>query len=158
MAEIPSEFINAASALAPLLGVFDGLAGRSLAGAWLRREHGLVSETVLDFGGVFFAAVADEDFDTLRLELRAAQALSGFVAADTGDPWRGHLGQRFSWGCMNEQGYIDGALLGFGDDIYPKLILYVIASVIIAGAIAFTDPGQHQRRGGPRFPTRPQAR
>ncbi len=144
MAEIPTKFINAASALAPVLSVFDGFAGRSLAGVWLRCDQGLVSEIILDFGGVFLAAVADEDFDTLRVELRAEQALSGFAAADTREPWLGHLGQRFSWGwiTMNKQGYVDGALLGFGDDIYPKLILYVIASEIKVGTVAFTDPGE----------------
>lgn len=144
MAEIPTEFVQAASALAPVLNVFDGLSGRSLAGVWLRREHGLVVEIVLDFGGVFLAAAADGDFDTLRMELRAEQPLDGLAAAHEGEPWLGYLGQPFGWGwvAMNQKGYIDGALLGFGGDgLFPKLILYVIASQVQTGVVAFTNPG-----------------
>jgi len=139
MAKIATEFVTAAAALAPVLELFDSLAGRPLSGVWLRHEHGCLTEAALDFGGIFLAAVAEEDFDTLKLEISARPSLTEFVDSNEMVPWSAYIGRQFSWGwlTMNQQGYVDGVLLGFGDDICPKILLNVIASEIKVGAITF---------------------
>jgi hypothetical protein len=139
MAEHTADFAAAAAALGPALRLFDSLAGRHLGGAWLRHEHGSLAEVVFDFGALYLAAIADGDCDTLRIELRTEETFAGFSDGSSTMPWSHHLGQPFSWGWLtiNKQGYIDGALLGFGDDIYPKIALNVIASEIKVGAVIF---------------------
>lgn len=139
MAEIPAEFVAAATALDPRLRLFDGLGCREMSAVWSRHECGSLTEIVLNFGGLFLAATAEEDYDTLRIEVRTEQSLTGFTHISATAPWDRYLGQPFSWGwlTLDQQGYPDGVLLGFGDDIYPKIILNVIASEIKVGAIAF---------------------
>lgn len=139
MAEIGAEFVAAAVALDAVLQRFEDLECRRLSGVWLRYEHESVAEVVLDFGDLFLAAVAEEDYDTLKIEIRSGQALTAFTDASGIAPWNLYLGQGFSWGwlTMDQKGYVDGVLLGFGDDIYPKIVLNVIASEIKVGTITF---------------------
>ena|SRR6185437_13010786 len=140
MSEIASEFVAAATALARTLQIFDELANRAITGVWLREEHGSVAEILLDCDGPVLSALAEEDFDTLGMRLlRNRPSGTDFTDASHTEPWKSCIGQPFGWGwlTMNKQGYMDGLLLGFGEDIEPKIILNVVASEIKVGTIRF---------------------
>ena len=95
----------------------------------------LSSETRLErivfvFGLTSLVILADQDDDTVDLWTD----VSKFAAeADVSDLqlWKPHIGKPFGWGyiAVNQQGYCDGLLLGFGD-IRPTVLLSVIASWI----------------------------
>ncbi|TAN22151.1 MAG: hypothetical protein EPN33_10930 [Acidobacteria bacterium] len=131
--------MKAAIALDPVLASFGSITGQRLEG--VRAEHceGLLVQLVLDFGEQSIIAVADADYDTLELGVGPRPRASELVEVISKPPWPIYRAQPFAWGWLtiNQQGYVDGALLGFGDDIYPKLVLNVMGSEIKVGTINF---------------------
>jgi Family of unknown function (DUF6334) len=99
--------------------------------------------------GELLSVYASEDSSRLNLNLTCGD-LTFFANADddtliwcdgqrdtsgldiTGsEPWVDFLGKKleFAWLMMNDQGYIDGALIGF-DNFFPEIALNVVASTI----------------------------
>lgn len=137
MPAIKKAYISAAKALDPILRIFDTIVGLPFEGVWLRREHGILTEVLMKFGEKFLAAAAEPDYDMLLLEARSQPDLRGMTEAFQRMPWASFGSQPFGWGWLtvNKQGYTDGALLGFGEGIYPQLVLNVMASEVKVGAI-----------------------
>lgn len=123
---------QAAEALYPALSTFHAVQGHALKSIRQVSIEGSLEKLIFDFGSVFLTVKANEDDDTVGLSVLPPDQLTieGHDVADV-QPWRDFIGRSFGWGwlIMNQQGYIDGVLLGF-DGIDPQLLLNVVASSI----------------------------
>jgi hypothetical protein len=116
--------------------------GAKLEAVWAERRGGITSKIALVVGGQVLLASADPDYDTLNLRHGSSSLLHGLASVGVEEPWSSFISKPLSWGWLTviKQGYVDGVLLGFGDDIDPKLILNVSASDIRIGTIEFISP------------------
>jgi hypothetical protein len=82
----------------------------------------------LSVGGLRFTALANDDTLIWRNGIRETEGLE----ITSLHPWSEFCGTelKFAWMMMNDQGYIDGALLGFEDAFVPSVALAVTASTI----------------------------
>ena len=81
----------------------------------------------LTCGGLTFYANTNDD----TLIWRDGQRDTSGLEITHSKPWIDFVGKtfQFAWLMMNDQGYIDGALIGF-DTLLPELALNVVASAI----------------------------
>jgi hypothetical protein len=82
-------------------------------------------------------AEAEDDSINVLINRTPSDGAGGHDASES-PPWREFIGQEFGWTwiVVNQQGYCDGVMLNFGKDIFPQLLLNVIASSITIGLIS----------------------
>jgi len=90
---------------------------------------------------LYFTARAEENDDTVTVSILPSNQLTMDEDVSGGEPWREFIGRSFGWGwlIMNQQGYIDGLLIGF-DGIEPAVLLNVLASSIKISRIVRVSP------------------
>ncbi len=133
---------HAAEALYPTLSTFHAVQGHTLKGVRQVFVEGSLERLTFDFGSVSLTATANEDDDTVNISLLSADQLTKDEQdVSNVEPWKEFIGRSFGWGWLivNQQGYVDGVLLGF-DGIDPQLLINVIASSIKVGRIARISP------------------
>ncbi len=138
-----------AEALSPMLSGFHSVSGQSLRSIKQVFTEGSLDRFILDFGPKSLVVIADEDDDSIDVELMNTcdlHIVDGIDASQM-EPWKDFIGKSLGWGwiTVNQQGYCDGVLLSFGG-IVPQVMLNVAASSIKAGVIVgvagpiFSDP------------------
>jgi len=127
-----------AEALYPTLDAFHAISGQPLQTVWQVYTEASLDRLILDFGSVSLVVIADENDDSVDLEVAETtdDHNAGSVDASHLEPWNNFIGRAFGWGwvTVNQQGYCDGLLLSF-EGIIPQLVLNVIASSIKVGMI-----------------------
>lgn len=113
-----------------ILDVFYNLSessGERLEGVY---EDGVSSVILLAFSSKVVAFEADENDDTIRVQIRERSEIR-FPPATMSAAWRPFIGKAFGWGwvAVNQQGYCDGVMLSFGG-VRPEILLGVAASSI----------------------------
>lgn len=127
-----------AEALAPVLSMFHSIGDRSLCAVWQVYTEGSLDKLIFDFGQISLIVAADENDDSIDIAVAGQNRPLPVGCADGSQlqPWTNIIGKPFGWGwvTVNQQGYCDGLLLGFGE-IIPQIVLNVIASTIKVGVI-----------------------
>jgi hypothetical protein len=122
-----------AEALSPMLDVFHSLGEAPLHAVAYIYVYGCLERIVFSCGPMSLVVLADADDDTVAISVANTEALRLSPESDVGHTplWKRFIGKPFGWGyvVVNQQGYCDGLLLGFGD-IRPKVLLQVLASSI----------------------------
>jgi hypothetical protein len=122
-----------AEAMGPMLDVFHAIGEAPLDRVEYLYAHGCLERIVFGFGPMSLVALADEDDDTVAISAANTGSLNLAPEADVSHMplWKPLIGKPFGWGyiVVNQQGYCDGLLLGFGD-IRPRVLLQVMASSI----------------------------
>lgn len=131
--------ISTAKSLEPMLTKFLLVSSLTLQSVWGVRDEGCLDRLILDFGKSLLVITVDKDDDSIDFWVEGStdSERSGWVEVSGSPPWSEHVTKLFGWGwiTVNQQGYCDGLLLGFGD-IGPHIVLNVIASSINVAAIA----------------------
>ena len=147
--DITDDKAKAAQALDPLLSGFRLIDDQVLKTVWYRREFDILDKIILQFEEMSLAITANGD-DEVNFEAIPSQAINNinYVDASALNPWSAFIGKKFGWGwiTMNQQGYCDGLLLGFGS-IIPGLIFNVAASEILVGTIEMIPSTDRSRTG-----------
>lgn len=132
---------QAAEVLYPTLSAFHAVQGHALKSVRQVLVEGSLERLAFDFGSVILTAMADENDDTMSVSVLTSDQLPRHEDVSDGQPWREFIGRTFGWGwlIMNQQGYIDGLLIGF-DGIEPQVLLNVIASSIKVSRISRISP------------------
>jgi hypothetical protein len=129
--------IAAAQALLPILSPFEEVIGKPLRAVRKFLAHDMTAGIALNFGSttLLIEAISDDDTVAISTGHRPAFVDDEIDVSDKG-PWRELIGQSFCWGwvTINQQGYIDGALLSFSD-IFPRILVSVIASELKVGVV-----------------------
>ena len=132
--------VRAAKALDPALSEFLRLEGDLLQQVLARHKERCVNQVLLAFGKSALTVGVNPDDDSIDLRAGRRRDFEGNGWNDLSrrKPWKDHIGKPFGWGwiTVNQQGYSDGLLLGFGD-IRPRLMLYAVASSIKMASINF---------------------
>jgi len=101
-----------------------------------KSSGGRLDEMVLDFGATCLIVTANEEEDSM--EVRTAQEINtaGFDDVSQSDPWNKSIGKKFGWGWLtiNQLGYWDGLVLGFGVPA-PQIMLHVLETSIQVAVI-----------------------
>jgi hypothetical protein len=109
-----------------------------LQGAYERVEDGCRDLIALKFPAAVLVFLADADTDTIEVRCQEPESLdfSTFHCVETLSPWSSLIGQPFGWGWLtvNQQAYLDGALVGFSG-LEPSVLLYVEASALRVFAV-----------------------
>jgi hypothetical protein len=125
--------IRIAEALSPLLEPFHSVHGESLHEARRMVENRCLTRLVLTFETARLIVSANGDDDTVEVAsdpiAQAKQIEGEDVSGER--PWDSVIGKPFGWGwvTVNQQGYCDGLLIGFGA-VVPQISLCVVASSI----------------------------
>jgi hypothetical protein len=132
-----------AEAAAPILSVFQAIGSTTLRAAHHVYTDGSRDGIILDFGAVSLRVTANEDNDSISIDAKDTIESSGVGCIDVSatDPWKSFIGKPFGWGwlAVNQQGYCDGLLLGFGG-LIPQIMINVIASSLKMAKLSWT-PG-----------------
>jgi hypothetical protein len=135
--------VNTAKALDPMLSRFLSVSGLVLRAVWQFVDEGCLDRILLDFGQSSLVVAVNRDDDSVDFWVEASTDSKklGWVEVSRLQPWKEHVGKPFGWGwvTVNQQGYCDGLLLGFGD-IGPHMVLNVTASSIKIAAIDTVSP------------------
>jgi Family of unknown function (DUF6334) len=95
--------------------------------------HGSRDELVFDLGDCYLRFGVDIDTDTITSQFQPFpfRVKRGYSSVRAVAPWKAHVGKTcgWTWLAMNQQGYLDTALVAF-DGIEPNVLLQVIASSI----------------------------
>jgi hypothetical protein len=130
---------KAAQALDPLLAQFCTIEDQKLKTIWYFYDSGILEGIILDFASVSLDLKVEPDDDTVSFRVTTAEGLcrTDYVDVSSIEPWKELVGKPFCWGwvTINQQGYTDGILLSF-DEIFPRVILNVIASSFVVGLIS----------------------
>jgi len=122
-----------------MLSMFHSIGDRSLRAVWQVYTEGSMDKLVFDFGQISLIVAADENDDSIDIAVAGPNgpAPVGGVDGSQLPPWNNIVGKPFGWGwvTVNQQGYCDGLLLGFGG-IVPQIALNAIASSIKVGVIS----------------------
>ena len=101
--------------------------------------EGSLDKLIFNFGQISLIVTADENDDSIDIAAAGTTEPPHVVGVDKSQlhPWNNIIGKPFGWGwvTVNQQGYCDGLLLGFGG-IFPQIVLNVIASSIKVGVIS----------------------
>ena len=121
--------LKAAEVLHPALNAFHTVEGETLRSVWYLEEEGNREKIIFCFETSSLVLSADSDDDSVDFWATNDQDLTDGVNVSDSEPWRRFIGKPFGWGwvTINQQGYLDGVLLGF-ETIVPQLFLNVIAS------------------------------
>jgi hypothetical protein len=119
-----------AEALFTTLSPFHELANLQLLSVQGMEADGSLDKLVLNFGLRSLILKANADDDTLRVQtVESLETTETFTSSVDADLWKEFIGKRFGWGwvTVNQQGYLDGALLSFSG-ISPQILVTVVAS------------------------------
>jgi Family of unknown function (DUF6334) len=101
--------------------------------------HGCRDEIVLDLGDCCLRIGVDINYDTLlfRFQSRPFRHTKGWVSLRNLEPWKKCTGKEcaWTWLAVNQQGYLDTALISF-DGIEPSIMLQGIASSVEVFTVA----------------------
>jgi uncharacterized protein DUF6334 len=127
-----------AEVLFPLLSTFHQLSGLTLRVVRQHLVEGCLVSIVLDFESKALILRADEADDSVEFSVAGFPDSNRNQGDDVSQvhPWSHFIQRTFGWGwvTVNQQGYLDGLVLSFGD-ITPDLIVTVEASSLKVRAI-----------------------
>jgi len=96
-------------------------------------EHGSRREVILDLGDCYLRFRAESEFDTIVGDFHGQRVRSkkGSINVSDSEPWSQFVGREcgWTWLALNQQGYLDTALIAF-NGIVPNVVLQTIASSI----------------------------
>jgi hypothetical protein len=98
-----------------------------------KNVHGCRDAFVLDFVDCYLRIGVDINYDTLlfRFQSRPFKPTKRWVSLRSSEPWKKCTGKEcgWTWLAVNQQGYLDSALISF-DGIEPSIMLQAVASSI----------------------------
>jgi hypothetical protein len=119
--------LKTTEALSPFLALFAQIHGSLLKEVRQVKEYGDVVEISLQFDSIRLSIRAVGDDDTIDLSLEEPIATGELISQQ--QPWVGNVGKPtgWNWVMINQQGYLDGVLLSFGE-VIPEIVITVVAS------------------------------
>ncbi|MBI3410747.1 MAG: hypothetical protein HY040_20620 [Planctomycetes bacterium] len=96
-----------------------------------KKVDGCRDELILDFGDCILTFEVDIDTDTISGQFQRGRfkPTNGYESVQAFRPWKKYIGKQcgWTWFAVNQQGYVDSALISF-EGIEPNILLHVIAS------------------------------